>query len=831
MALQHRHTPIHLSALAILLVLFVGDFLNPGHIVFGDTAKTISYALASSGRVSLAVYDAHGRIVRTLLAAVTQSAGDHHIVWDGKDDSGNNLPRGGQYTWKLLQTPGLTAHYVLSMGSTFPFGTRTDYAGGYPRLWWEQTLGNHAGPRSVAADETGIYVGSGVSEIAPNALKMSLDGAKRIWSANQVKAWIGRYSLDVMDGWLYSLGQDAKVYAHERDNPNVGYQSVGSGPNYVGINWDALFPGDTRPRPDYWSASVTAQSMDLAARHVGNVSQLVLSYMNHDIVQWRDPQTGVVLDSVAVPAPAGVAIGNAGEVLAISQGKIFKFTRANKNLVTVVSGLSSPWRLAVDPVAGDILVVEHGTSQQIKRYSSGGVLLASYGKMGGRKLGGAYDSTEGFRDLLDIAIMPNQDILAVENPDMSPRRVMRLSKDGVLVREWYGSARWTRPVAPDPEDPTLVWYEDGGGGDLVLAKVDYTNKSWTIKATYGSLFVSIDGFDGDLFYDQWRVRKHEGKTYVLNEMKNTLAVALVNETTGKLQPCTVVSYGEGYGKDGVQTPASMWVDQNGDGIKQIGETTTYNGWGWYGWRRGSFRVESNSFNYVGYDVAEGRLYRVNITGWSAAGCPIYEDIRKADATPWGEQVAEIKNPLGEYLASPNLAPDANGDVLAAINSPLVSWGNPTWTRVVRWNSSGKVVWVLNNMAPRNPNMMTTDHSGDVPPPAGKVYAFRTVVGITHNSIIANDYDGGWDSVPNPITYVWDRDGLWVGGLFDNIDLSAAPREYYNLSSDNLVGDIWTDPATGDVYYFGTGGAGDCNPRIYRISGWNGWVRQSGIVRK
>jgi len=89
-----------------------------------------------------------------------------------------------------------------------------------------------------------------------------------------------------------------------------------------------------------------------------------------------------------------------------------------------------------------------------------------------------------------------------------------------------------------------------------------------------------------------------------------------------------------------------------------------------------------------------------LSGWSACLAPL-------PAAAWGESVAEIKHPAsGEYPALPKFAPDVNGEVLAVINSPLLSWGTPTWTRVVRWNSSGKVVRVLNNMATSNPNMMT-----------------------------------------------------------------------------------------------------------------------------
>jgi hypothetical protein len=84
-----------------------------------------------------------------------------------------------------------------------------------------------------------------------------------------------------------------------------------------------------------------------------------------------------------------------------------------------------------------------------------------------------------------------------------------------------------------------------------------------------------------------------------------------------------------------------------------------------------------------------------------------------------------------------------------------------------------------------------------------------------------DYKGGWAGDLQAISYVWDQDGLWVGGLFDNCNTGSVPFHRYCLSSENASGDMVTDPVTGDLYYFG-GWEGET--RVYKITGWNNWVR-------
>jgi hypothetical protein len=61
---------------------------------------TIQYRLLAPADVSVQVYDLNGRLVRTLVSAVRQPAGEQFLPWDGKDDGGEPAA-GGVYFYRV----------------------------------------------------------------------------------------------------------------------------------------------------------------------------------------------------------------------------------------------------------------------------------------------------------------------------------------------------------------------------------------------------------------------------------------------------------------------------------------------------------------------------------------------------------------------------------------------------------------------------------------------------------------------------------------------------------------------------------------------------------
>jgi hypothetical protein len=356
-----------------------------------DGAVVIPFEIQKPGQVSAVICDAKGKLVRELLHAVPRSAGKQFMVWDGLDRDGNSLPA-GEYTWKLLQTPGLKASYLMSVGSSFPPGTDWRTACG---------PGTHAAPFGVAVDKSGIYVAANTTEnIETCLLKLPRDGKSRLWSALHPRAWDGALSLAADGGELFMLGhvtasdsriEPAKkrkqlIYVYDAATGKLAPRTVagtaiGDMPVMIDVQWNA-----TDDKAD-------ATDMDA---HEGT---LIVAYEKRNAVRWYDPKTGALLDTLEIAAPQGITVGTAGEVFVATENRIVALSRKNRKPRVVVAELDRPGRIDRDRASGELLVFETGT-QQIKRFSAEGKLLATYGEKGGRR-DGLYDarSFAGFADL------------------------------------------------------------------------------------------------------------------------------------------------------------------------------------------------------------------------------------------------------------------------------------------------------------------------------------------------------------------------------------------------------------------------------------------------
>jgi hypothetical protein len=62
-----------------------------------NPTTTIEYGLPASGRVSLAIYDVAGRLVRGLVRAEHQTGGPHAVTWDGRNSRGDAVSSGAYF--------------------------------------------------------------------------------------------------------------------------------------------------------------------------------------------------------------------------------------------------------------------------------------------------------------------------------------------------------------------------------------------------------------------------------------------------------------------------------------------------------------------------------------------------------------------------------------------------------------------------------------------------------------------------------------------------------------------------------------------------------------
>jgi hypothetical protein len=770
-------------------------------VAWGFRARTPQYTLKTAGKVSAAVYDAEGRLVRELLHAAPQEAGRHTLIWDGLDRDGNALPA-GKYTWKLLQTPGLKATYLMSLGSNYPPGNDWRTACG---------PGTHNSPFGIAVDETGIYVSANTTEnIETCMLKMTPDGKTRLWTVLHPRPWDGALSLATDGGKLFMLGHTAWsdprikaklskqcVFVYDATTGRLAPQfqadyGTGPQPNGIDVQWDDA------------SNDMDASDMDAQA------GVLVVAYAKRNALRWYDPQKGTRFDTAELPAPAGVAVGATGAVFVSTGDRIVKLSQANKTPIDVVTGLDQPGRLDVDHASGDLFVYEAGT-RQIKRFSAAGVLRTTYGAKGGRQ-DGLYDDAAkrnfaGFADLCT----DGKGGFYVTEATAAPRRTAHFAADGSVVREWYGGQRWAPHATPEGDNPNVMWV-GSQYGTVMRVLVDYDRKSWTVHSCYG-----YSGLANGLVGDSWneggsfRVYQHDGATYLAIETLPT--ILKVDEKNWKLVPATVCGLvrnapqflKDWAGNNNSYQAGYQWNDANGDGLPQQAEVTFYGGGianSWMPYTAADFRC----FMATG-DSKSRWVNRFAVTSWNDAGSPIYGTM------PQGERFAAMPSRFGPQQYADSRwsvfmgQNPKSGALYAGINPGTTGWCSSADSFMQQWSSAGQPRWTVGQ-------------------PGQIHYNLRGIAGVAHDCVVALDVDGGWNMANLAVTYVWDQDGLYAGGLMDAPNLDGIAKHWYQLGGEFCHASVATLP-DGDVLFFGNW---ENEMRVYRVAGWKGWRRQSGKIR-
>lgn len=514
----------------------------------------IKYKLDKDGRVSLAVYDQQGVMMRTLSSGEPQKAGEHTVLWDGMDTHGKPV-EAETYNWKLLLGRGLKSKYLLSLGTSFG-----------AQHWPAQ----HDGPNALAVAGDDFYVGSG-SEGSPGLVKATLDG-KVLWMRGSHETLqTGSIDMAVADGNVAVLYSSAKLYimdaeaqknitafstalplkkinvkeqsARASEKPGTLSVDVPSGKYQVSIQleanemkWLAYTVGSEKggfePKgaakswmiPSAYNIPYPAEAKD---------GKLVMTF--EDAVERNkrkptDPPLPIPsilkeLEIFAVPSHFDMRDGqlvllyqSGGGIVAwadMKSGKILdKVTLPGARDVAIVSQDS------VLVAAGDTvkLVKKSGTSETVISGLTDAELLAYdvvsgelFVYQGGKsqqikkfdrkyKLLATFGSQGGRKygcyeplDFLSVANMAvdGKGGFMITEAQSAPRRTAHFDKNGKLLNEWYGGQQFYTYAAPDPKDPTLVWM-DSQWGSVMQVKADYDKGTWKPLATY-RLFSEVDG--------------------------------------------------------------------------------------------------------------------------------------------------------------------------------------------------------------------------------------------------------------------------------------------------------------------------------------------------
>ncbi len=292
-----------------------------------------------------------------------------------------------------------------------------------------------------------------------------------------------------------------------------------------------------------------------------------------------------------------------------------------------------------------------------------------------------------------------------------------------------------------------------------------------------------------------------------------------------------------------------WADENGDGQidgreLQLGSDPQGSGQAKLANRGVCLRVDADLNAWMGNWTtnAEGIYTVLRPERITTCGAPVWP--LKGIVGPKTEHRGETASILPTDDGGAFLLLRGNGDGLKGRNAYDIvahGWGFPSnqidGMTIFRLDSSGNRVW------------KTAAKAARIPHPRGQLHGAWHLMGPVRGCIAASDW------IEQPCEF-WTTDGLYVGGLFDGRDpmdghdlkrpdsppdrlytwmgtkFKRVSRNDFHQTSplnqdDMLTGGAVAELADGTVVFIGQGA--NNNP-CYRISGWDGWVRERGAIR-
>jgi len=821
-------------ALSCLVSIFVGAARAEPH--------EILFRLKEAGQVSVAVYDAQGKMLRELSRGTRMEPGEHRLTWDGLDRYGKPAPA-GEYEWRLLRTPGFTREFLVNVGTN---------PGWAPFDLWP---GNHIGPTTLMIDsDTNLYIGSPGSEGPPHIVKISADGRQKFWGNGNTLVDDGLIGMTRIGELVYLLFWDGTLdmvrAATGAENSNL--RTIRNQKMRI---HDLVHPDDpeANKRPiDRRQVS----SMVLS----GGKDFLIVTYEKYNDVRFFRPKDGAITmtKSVHVTEPKGCCVAPDGRVFVVSGKSIVLVNPETGEVQQVVSDreLVFPTRLAYDAVHDDVLVIQHNESlDHVRRYhASDGKLVAVYGRPAGRTYG-IFDPMD-FGGLLDIVTDDQGGFFTVEE---FPRRVahFRGREHDELVAQWFGGMQWGALCSLDPIDPTTV-YLFPDHKHCARGRIDYATRTWTLTHLYAlpegfSWILSTERhramfpkFGGQSY---WEVRHVGDATFLVNNGRlqgGCAAVVRIDEKQNRLVPVSLLSglrptldranpplwwleamkrAGYDTAKTGYEHFCFSWSDTNRNGkidveeikLGSLGSTLSEAhcfidpGWNIYYALTNPLLGVGNRFQKIATKESDHSAWLV-IPNEGRSDLPVWnwDHARHAIATyPQGESVLGATSPLGIFH-------DNQGNTYTVCNTrfdwnkadvPPLTWPNniTTASRFEKWNSAGVFQWSVGL------------HTAAENRPPGEFAQVRGILGELRGCLVVLD-------AREPAS-VWTRDGLYVGSLYAEHTVDGLPHNSYNevYQNDNHWGLIM-QTSKGDILW---GGMSHNSTPIYRIRGWDNWERQSG----
>lgn len=735
----------------------------------------IPFRLDKDAKVSLAICDTTGKLIRTCLGAEPYKAGAQTYLWDGLDDFDKPAPA-GTYSAKLLTHDGIKQKLVCDIGvsGTPPYQTE-DGTGGW--------AGDYNAPLYVATDGDHVILGTGNAEAAPGTICTDLEGRKRYGSAAMGAA------LSLHQGFGYFMQRGSGKLVKFELAKGALSPFKGGKPEMA-----VLQKGEQEDK-EAWGA----RAWSVVALAAADPATLVLSCNSANKLVLIDVETGAAKGEAEVRAPRGLAADGKGNLYAVSGNAVGRYDLAKKQFAPIIPDLDAPQHLACDK-EGNVYVSLQGKTMQVWKLAPDGKVLLKYGKAGGRPQVGPWDPT-GMLKPYAVAVDPNGRLWVAEADDVGrsyvecdPKRYSVWNPDGALWKEFFGSISYSMRGYVDPAEPRMVYINS------VRYEVDYDQGAWKIDSIIlrpsedGGVKLGCPGGHSGASFATVQGRKFlwargaEPGSVLYEAVQDRFVPRLAFHSPKK---------------------ENWWLDDNNDGRVQPAEIRTGPSLPgiWLGHpmddKLNVYWAEGVQWHGQGgaKTTKPFKIVRWDFLGFNEQGGLKYGDPQKPTVVVEDADGGAVSN----YL------PDAEGNLYVLVSGGSLQRGQReqgSGHRVVAYSAKGARLWEYQNAH------CAFAWTSDAYRPGALVGVCGFASGATPDLVALTGYYGQYFLLDK-------KDGLFVDALGED-QRSPYKLDCHMVLTENFNGAMFRHPQTGKTYFLG----GDCDQRVWELSGLDTMKRQT-----
>lgn len=606
-------------------------------------AQSQSFRFTSDGvrRQSAGVFDANGKLIRTLFSGKVFPANTYTYDWDGRNDQSQIAPK-GKYFVKVISN-NIQYQWEGVLGNTSDSMTGATKWRGYGLANGLTTVGSY------------IYVAQGYGEYMNSSYRFHISAPNTKLPAISPKKSVQTALAVCTDGnyiywaeWGHSSYQKEKhawiIYATRvSDDSEVNFSSgLNYSPTYgrmhsvIGLQDEATNPQTARA-----PSALAVQKQGI---------YLFVSRKTGDRIDVYNKKTGAFVRSLIYSKPTGLSIDKNDMLWMVSSDKTVSKhkVQADGKLsapILTIKGLSEPQNVCVSNDGSYILVADCGASQQMKAFSnSTGASLWILGALGGYSQSSVVTNVRYmFSDVNGVDFRKYQIPAITFQADGSfwfadngNRRIMHFDKNRRYLNQimFIGSPYFNTNVGGDPT--RVIW-------NHLEFSIDYSKpieKAWTLTHNYG---YNVD----DVNYDHhnrgiaYASRLSNGRTYGLYRRKGYGSISnnweVVELTDKGLRMTGILIFGVG----------ATSMDSDGSIINQSKRT-------------------------IGNPVF---ITRRIVTGFDSNNNPVYSSYSPYLQTPpitisspvhWGQQIPAISSNQYYWFFDPSPKESGDGYHLGAI---------------------------------------------------------------------------------------------------------------------------------------------------------------------